>query len=292
MRSRRHSRRRSSARRRRSASPRCSRNIRPLTPPRNRMPIAIVAITMKAPMSGSASSSTPTTAIAIAIGKTAWTKFSFTSMLAHHVVGRVHRDRELGQLGRLEVHDAERDPAARAVDALADAGNQHDDQQQQRGDEDPRRELLPDRDRHLHRDQRGERRRCRSNSRWRDRKWSAVARELGLSGIAIEAPNRPSRGRARAARRRPRRACGRSRAGAPAGRASTLIHSRTGIASAPARAGARDPRPAGAPSAARAARARPGMRQRALGASCGAHLAVPSAPRACTAATNTSARCA
>ena len=44
------------------------------------MPIAIVAITRKAPMSGSASSSRPTTAIEIAIGTTARTKFSFTSM--------------------------------------------------------------------------------------------------------------------------------------------------------------------------------------------------------------------
>ena len=45
------------------------------------MPIAIMAITMKAPMSGSASSSMPTTAIEIAIGRTARKKFSFTSIL-------------------------------------------------------------------------------------------------------------------------------------------------------------------------------------------------------------------
>ena len=45
------------------------------------MPIAIAAITMKAPMSGSASSSRPTTAIEIAIGITARKKFSFTSIL-------------------------------------------------------------------------------------------------------------------------------------------------------------------------------------------------------------------
>ena len=44
------------------------------------MPMAIVAITRKAPMSGSASSSRPTTASEIAIGSTARTKFSFTSM--------------------------------------------------------------------------------------------------------------------------------------------------------------------------------------------------------------------
>jgi hypothetical protein len=55
--------------------------MRPLTPPRNRMPIAMVAMTMKAPMSGWRSSSTPTKASATAIGHTAWTKFSFTSIL-------------------------------------------------------------------------------------------------------------------------------------------------------------------------------------------------------------------
>ena len=58
-----------------------SANMRPLTPPRNRMPSAIMAMTMKAPMSGSASSSRPTTASATAIGHTAWKKFSFTSIL-------------------------------------------------------------------------------------------------------------------------------------------------------------------------------------------------------------------
>ena len=55
--------------------------MRPLTPPRNRMPIAIAAMTMKAPMSGSASSSMPAKASAQAIGQTARMKFSFTSIL-------------------------------------------------------------------------------------------------------------------------------------------------------------------------------------------------------------------
>ena len=57
------------------------KNMRALTPPRNRMPMAITAITMKAPMSGSASSSMPTTASATAIGNTARKKRSFTSIL-------------------------------------------------------------------------------------------------------------------------------------------------------------------------------------------------------------------
>ena len=57
------------------------KNIRAFTPPKNRMPMAITAITMKAPMSGSASSSRPTTATATAIGATARKKRSFTSIL-------------------------------------------------------------------------------------------------------------------------------------------------------------------------------------------------------------------
>ena len=56
-------------------------NTLPFTPPRNRMPTAISAITMKAPMSGSASSSSPTTPSAIAIGSTARVKLSLTSIL-------------------------------------------------------------------------------------------------------------------------------------------------------------------------------------------------------------------
>ena len=55
--------------------------MRAFTPPRNRMPMAITTITMKAPMSGSASSSMPTTATATAIGVTARKKRSFTSIL-------------------------------------------------------------------------------------------------------------------------------------------------------------------------------------------------------------------
>ena len=45
------------------------------------MPIAIIAMTRKAPMSGSASSSRPTTASATTIGATAWKKFSRASIL-------------------------------------------------------------------------------------------------------------------------------------------------------------------------------------------------------------------
>ncbi len=55
--------------------------MRAFTPPRNRMPMAMTATTMKAPMSGSASNSTPTTATAAPMGSTARKKRSFTSIL-------------------------------------------------------------------------------------------------------------------------------------------------------------------------------------------------------------------
>ena len=58
-----------------------TKNMRAFTPPRNRMPMAITAITMNAPMSGCASSSEPTTPMATAIGSTARKKRSLTSIL-------------------------------------------------------------------------------------------------------------------------------------------------------------------------------------------------------------------
>ncbi len=57
------------------------KNMRALTPPRNRMPMAITAMTMNAPMSGSASSSRPTTATATPMGATARKNRSLTSIL-------------------------------------------------------------------------------------------------------------------------------------------------------------------------------------------------------------------
>ena len=56
-------------------------NMRTLTPPKNKIPMAITEMTIKAPMSGSASSSRPTTPIATAIGSTARKKRSLTSIL-------------------------------------------------------------------------------------------------------------------------------------------------------------------------------------------------------------------
>jgi len=72
----------------------------------------------------------------------------------HHVVGGVQGNRQLGHFAGLEVHDAQGNPAPRVVHHLAHERQQHDHQQHQRDDEDHRRLLLPEADRHLHRDQR------------------------------------------------------------------------------------------------------------------------------------------
>ena len=56
-------------------------NMRAFTPPRNKIPMAITAITMNAPISGSHSNNTPMAPTANAIGITARMKSSFTSIL-------------------------------------------------------------------------------------------------------------------------------------------------------------------------------------------------------------------
>ena len=56
------------------------KNMRALTPPRKSTPSAMVAMTMKAPMSGWRISSTPTKATATTMGVTARKKFSRASM--------------------------------------------------------------------------------------------------------------------------------------------------------------------------------------------------------------------
>ncbi len=73
--------------------------------------------------------------------------------LAHRVARRVEHRGELHEFGRLDVDDDERKPALRAVDRLADAGDQHEHEQRGAGDEEPRRAALPDPDRHLEREE-------------------------------------------------------------------------------------------------------------------------------------------
>ena len=68
---------------------------------------------------------------------------------ANHVVGRIQEHRKFGQFGRLKIHDAQGNPAPGTIDALADMGNQHSDQQNQRRDKQPGRHLLPGSDRNL-----------------------------------------------------------------------------------------------------------------------------------------------
>ena len=82
--------------------------------------------------------------------------------LAHGIARGVQHDRELHEFGRLHVDDRERQPAPRAVDRLADAGDEHERAASTTPDhEDPRREALPGLHRHLEGDERREARRRR-----------------------------------------------------------------------------------------------------------------------------------
>ncbi|MNS49803.1 hypothetical protein D3C72_824320 [compost metagenome] len=67
-------------------------------------------------------------------------------LLAHGVIGGVEQGGQLHQFGRLEIQRTQRDPAVRAVDFAADAGDQHGDQQDDRHHEQRHRHPLPDSD--------------------------------------------------------------------------------------------------------------------------------------------------
>ncbi|KAI1692380.1 hypothetical protein Ddc_23640 [Ditylenchus destructor] len=102
-------------------------------------------------------------------------------------LARVHRDGQLGQLRGLEVHDAQRQPAARAVDALAHVGDEHHHQQHQRHDEDLGRVTLPEVHRTITVIQPASSP-SRMNRDWRAKKCiGAYFANLGLSGSAIDA---------------------------------------------------------------------------------------------------------
>ncbi len=74
--------------------------------------------------------------------------------LAHHVVGGVDEHGKLGHLGGLKTHGPDGQPAARAIDHLAHAGDQHRHQEQQRDHKQPGRHPLPQQHGHLERQQR------------------------------------------------------------------------------------------------------------------------------------------
>jgi len=69
--------------------------------------------------------------------------------LARGVVGGVQHGEKLHQFGGLQVGEAERDPAAAAIDLAPDSGDQHHHQQQQAGEKQVGRGLLPHPHRHL-----------------------------------------------------------------------------------------------------------------------------------------------
>ena len=106
------------------------RKSRQSSPPRNRMPNAIATITTNAPKSGSSSSRPLVATITANSGRKPLHDRLLQRLLgvqerrlAHRVARRVQHDGELHELGGLQVDDGERQPAPRAVDRLADAGN-------------------------------------------------------------------------------------------------------------------------------------------------------------------------
>ena len=104
--------------------------------PRNRMPNAIATMTTNAPKSGSSRSSAAVATITANSGRKPRSSVCFNGCsrvqerrLAHRIARRVQHDRELHELGRLQIDDDERQPATAAVDRAADAGNQHQHEQ-------------------------------------------------------------------------------------------------------------------------------------------------------------------
>ncbi len=69
--------------------------------------------------------------------------------LAHGVVGGIQDGEQLHQFRRLQVGDAQRNPALRAIDTSADPRHQHQDQQQHAQQEQGQGEALPHCHRHL-----------------------------------------------------------------------------------------------------------------------------------------------
>ena len=69
----------------------------------------------------------------------------FDFHLADHIVCGIQQYGEFRQFRGLKVHDAQRNPAARTIDALAYEGQQHQYQQQQRRNKQPGRQFFPSR---------------------------------------------------------------------------------------------------------------------------------------------------
>jgi hypothetical protein len=89
------------------------------------MPMAIEMMTTKAPKSGSLSSNMPTSDHGAGHRQEGLFQIVHVRHLAHRVVGGVEHGEQFHQLRRLQVGEAERQPAARAIDVAADTGNQH-----------------------------------------------------------------------------------------------------------------------------------------------------------------------
>ena len=102
--------------------------------------------------------------------------------LANHVAGRVHRHTQLGQFAGLEIHHAQGQPTPRTVDTLAHMRNQHHGEQQQRKHKNPGRPFFPCLDRYLHRQQRSHKRDAQRHRMAVEKEGGRIARVLGAVG--------------------------------------------------------------------------------------------------------------
>ena len=80
--------------------------------------------------------------------------FAHVFLFAHGVIGREQHAEQFHQFRRLQIEQAHRNPAPRAVDAFADEGHEHQNQQDEGEPEQHRRQLLPALARNLESDHR------------------------------------------------------------------------------------------------------------------------------------------
>ena len=101
-------------------------------PPATSTANTTMASTMAEPRSGSFITSAGSSASTSITGRTTRRQSCELAAAPAHEVGGVEQERELGDLGRLEAEHARAEPAARPRHVDADAGDEHDDEQDRR----------------------------------------------------------------------------------------------------------------------------------------------------------------
>ncbi len=115
------------------------------------MPIAMTAITANAPKSGSREQQRPHHQHHHEHRQEALAEARHVRGLAHRVVRGVEHHEELHELGGLHGDELQREPAPAAVHLAPDARHEHQREEADAEQEEVRRRLLPDPQRHLER---------------------------------------------------------------------------------------------------------------------------------------------